>query len=165
MNSKHARNVARLAKWTRIQLVILFLAAAIGYPLFPFVAQEEASVMPEVQHLVVPYSVAAIVMTAAIQVFLVCIWLVVGRVGRGGFYEASTARIISVAGVVAVVGCLMPCGVAFHMGHVEHIGGPMVCPAMLVSFFMAVTLGCLAALLVQIFRAAKADRDELAEVI
>jgi hypothetical protein len=149
----------------RVALVVLLLAAVLAQVLVPIYASEVGARFPEVAHLVVPYSLAAILFIGCGQVALLAVWLLLSLVDGGIIFTRRAVRWVDVIVTCGAVATVLAVMVLIHMlGFVPGGGGPMV-------YYLA---GCIAAglafmLLMVVMRglllAAVADRAELDEVI
>ena len=149
----------------RVALVVLLFGTVLAQVLVPVVASEEARIFPEVDYLVVPYSVAAILFIACVQVALLVVWRLLSLVGGGVIFTRSALRWVDVIIACAVVATVLSVGVLIHMlGFVPGGGGPTI------YFMLACIAGGLAFVLLMIVMrgllvSAIADRTELDEVI
>jgi hypothetical protein len=149
----------------RVALSFLLLGSVLAQVLVPVFASETGRRFPEVAHLVVPYSVVAILFIACGQVALLAVWRLVSLVGSGVIFTRRAVRwvnVITACGAVATALCV---GVLIHMlAFVPGGGGPMI-------YYLAATLaGGLAFVLLMVvmrglLESAIANRTELEEVI
>lgn len=149
----------------RVALVVLAGLLLLGQVVVPVVASETAGDFPEVAHLVVPYSVVAILALLALQVALVGVWRLLSLAAQDEvFTEPAGGWTTLVAGCVAVATALA-CGTFAHLLLVERVGGPSIA----IGFAVSLVGGSAAVLVLVVLRAllgaATADRRELAEVI
>jgi hypothetical protein len=149
----------------RVALVVLLLGTVLAQVLVPVVASQVAKTFPEVEYLVVPYSVAGIIFIACGQVALLVVWRLLSMVDGGVIFTRRALRWVDVIIACAVVATVLCVGVLIHMlGFVPGGGGPMV-------YYLAACLagGLAFVLLMVVMRglllSAVADRTELDEVI
>ena len=120
---------------------------------------------PEVEYLVIPYSVAAIVFIACVQVALLVVWRLLSLVDGGIIFTRRAVRWIDLIIGCAAVATALSTGVLVHMVlFVPGGGGPTI------YFIAACIVGGLAfVLLVIVMRglleSAIADRAELGKLI
>jgi hypothetical protein len=149
----------------RVALLVLLLASVLVQVLVPVYASQVGARFPEVAHLVVPYSLAAILFIGCGQVALLAIWRLLSLVDGGIIFTRRAVRWVDVIVTCGAVATFLTVLVLIHMlRFVPGGGGPMV-------YYLA---GCIAAgiafvLLMVVMRglllAAVADRAELDEVI
>lgn len=149
----------------RVALVVLLLASVLAQVLVPVFASEVGTRFPEVAHLVVPYSLAAILFIGCAQVALLAIWRLLSFVDGGIIFTRRAVRWVDVIVICGAVATILTVVVLVHMlGFVPGGGGPTV-------YYLG---GCIAAglafvLLMVVMRGllltAVADRAELDEVI
>lgn len=149
----------------RVALVVLLLGSVLAQVLVPVFASQVGRSIPEVEYLVVPYSVAAILFIGCGQVALLAVWRLVSRVDSGVIFTRRAVRWVDVITACAALATVLSTGVLIHMlGFVPGGGGPMI-------YYLAVTIaaGLAFALLMVVMRglleSAIADRTELDEVI
>ena len=149
----------------RVALVVLLLGTVFVQILVPVQATMVGTRIPEVAYLVVPYSVAAILFIACVQVALLVVWRLLSLVDGGVIFTRRALRWIDVIIACAVVATAMSAGVWIHMlAFVPGGGGPMS------VYLVACIVGGLAFVLLMIvmrglLESAIADRTELDEVI
>lgn len=156
-------NLAR--QLLRVVLVVLLLGSVLAQGLLPVFASEEGRVFPEVEYLVVPYSVAAILFIACGQVTLLVVWRLLSMVDGGVIFTGRALRWVDVVTACAAVATILGAGIWVHMiGFVPGGGGPML-------YYLAVCVaGALAFTLLMVvmrglLESAIADRTELDAVI
>jgi len=149
----------------RVALVILLLGTMFVQVLVPVYASQVGTIDPEVAYLVVPYSVAAILFIACVQVALLVVWRLLSMVNSGVIFTRRALRWVDVIIACAVVATVLSAGVLIHMlSFVPGGGGPTI------YFMLACIAGGLAFVLLMIvmrglLESAIADRTELDEVI
>jgi hypothetical protein len=149
----------------RVALLILLLGSVFAQLLVPLQATMAGTTFPEVEYLVVPYSVAAILFIVCVQVALLVVWRLLSLVDGGVIFTRRALRWVDVIIGCAVAATVLSAGVLVHMlGFVPGNGGPTI-------YFM---LACIASgmafvLLMIVMRglllSAIADRAELGKVI
>ena len=156
------RTAARAAQ---VILVVLFLGTVVAQLLIPLVAAEAGRLYPEVAHLVVPYSVAAIAALVGVEVALGAVFRLAGLSAGGRVFARGALRWVDVVIGAALAVAALSAGVWVHLILIEATGGPGALLAL--TFVVVASLGV--ALLMAVMRgllaAAIADRAELAEVI
>ena len=149
----------------RVALVVLLVGTVLAQVLVPVVASQEARIFPEVEYLVVPYSVAAILFIACVQMALLVAWRLLSLVDRGAIFTRRALHWVDVITACAVVATALSVGVLIHMlGFVPGGGGPTI------YFMAACIIGGLAFVLLMVvmrglLELAIAARTELDEVI
>ena len=149
----------------RVALVVLLLGSVLGQVLVPLFASQAAKTFPEVEYLVVPYSVAGILVIACGQMVLLVVWRLLSLVDGGVMFTRCAVRWVDVITACAAVATVLSAGVLIHMlGFVPGGGGPMI------YYLAACVAGGLAFVLLMVVMrgllvSAIADRTELDEVI
>jgi hypothetical protein len=149
----------------RVALVILLLGTVLAQVLVPVAASQFGTTVPEVAYLVVPYSVAAILFIACVQVALLVVWRLLSLVDGGVIFTRRALRWVDVIIACAVVATVLSAGVLIHMlSFVPGGGGPTI------YYMLVCVVGGLAFVLLMIVMrgllvSAIADRTELDEVI
>ena len=146
----------------RVALVVLLLGSVLAQVLVPVYASQVATIHPEVEHLVVPYSVAAILFIACGQVALLVVWRLLSLVDRGVIFTRQAVRWVEVIIGCAVVATVLSAGVMVHV--IAFVGSPLI-----YVLAACVAAGLAFVLLMVVMRglllSAVADRTELDEVI
>jgi cbb3-type cytochrome oxidase subunit 1 len=149
----------------RVALVLLLLVSVLVQILLPGWASAFGRRNPEVEHLVVPYALAAILFIGCIQVALLAVWRLLSMVRGEAIFTGRAVRWVDVIIGCASVAIALTTGVLVHMlGFIPGGAGPTV-------FSMAATvLGGLAFVMLMVVMrgllvSAVADRTELDEVI
>lgn len=149
----------------RVALLVLLLGSVLAQVLVPVFASQTGTSFPEVAHLVVPYSVAAILFIGCGQVALLAVWRLLSLVDGGVIFTRRAVRWVDVITACAAIATVLSAAVLIHMlGFVPDGGGPMI------YYLAACVVGGLAfALLMVVMRrlleSAIADRTELEDVI
>jgi hypothetical protein len=148
-----------------VALVVLLLGTVFAQLLVPVYASQVGTTHPEVAHLVVPYSIAAILFIACGQVALLVVWRLLSMIGGGVIFTRRALRWVDVIVACGVVATVLSAVVWIHMlGFVPGGGGPMG------VYLVAVVVGGLTFVLLMVvmrglLESAIADRSELDEVI
>ncbi len=158
--------MTRLAsRLLRVALLVLLLGSVLAQILVPVYASQVGARFPEVDYLVVPYSVAAIVFIGCGQVALLVIWRLLSLVDGGVIFTRRAVRWVDVIVACATIATVLSIVVLIHvLGFVPGGGGPLV-------YYLAacIAAGTAFVLLMVVMRglllAAVADRAELDEVI
>ena len=149
----------------RVALVILLLGSVFAQLLVPLQATMVGTTYPEVEYLVIPYSVAAILFIACVQVALLVVWRLLSLVDGGIIFTRRAMRWIDLIIGCAAVATVLSIGVLVHMlRFVPGGGGPTI------YFLAACIAGGLAFVLLMIvlrgvLESAIADRAELGKLI
>ena len=128
-------------------------------------ASQAGTTFPEVAHLVVPYSVAAILFIGCGQVALLVVLRLLLLVDGGVIFTRRAVRWVDVILACAAVATVLSAGVLIHMlGFVPGGGGPMI------YYLAACVAGGLAFVLLMVvmrglLESAIANRTELDETI
>jgi len=149
----------------RVALVVLLLGTVFVQVLLPVFASETGRSFPEVEYLVIPYSVAAILFIGCGQVALLVVWRLLSMVDGGVIFTRRALRWVDVIIACAAVATVLSAGVWIHMvAFVPGSGGPMF-------YYLAACVACglafvlLMVVLRGLLESAIADRTELDEVI
>ncbi len=111
----------------RVALVVLLLGSVFAQILVPVQAAMVGTATPEVEYLVVPYSAAAILFIACIQVALLVVWRLLSLVDSGIIFTRRALRLVDVIIGCAMVATVLSAGVLVHMlGFVPGNGGPTI---------------------------------------
>jgi hypothetical protein len=149
----------------RVALVVLLLGTVFVQVLVPVQATMVGTTFPEVEYLVVPYSLAAILFIVCVQVALLVVWRLLSLVDGGVIFTRRAVRWVDVIIGCAAVATVLSIGVLVHMlRFVPGGGGPMG------LYVSACIVGGLAFVLLMVVMrglllSAIADRTELDEVI
>ena len=156
--NKLARQLLRTA------LLVLVLGSVLAQILVPVFASEVGTRFPEVAHLVVPYSVAGILVIACGQVALLAVWRLLSLVTSGVIFTRRALRWVDVITACAAVSTVLSAGVLIHLLFFVGVGGPLI------LWLPACLAGGLAFVLLMVvmrglLESAITDRTELDEVI
>ena len=148
----------------RVALVILLLGSVLGQVLVPVVASQAAMTFPEVGYLVVPYSVAGILVIACGQLALLVVWRLLSMIEGQVIFTRRSLRLVDVITVCGAVATVLNAAVWIHLLAV-HGGGPGVLLWLVASIAGGVAFVLLMIVMRGLLEAAIADRSELDEVI
>ncbi|ROR95884.1 hypothetical protein EDD28_0448 [Salana multivorans] len=149
----------------RVMLIVLLLGAVLAQVLVPIAASEIGVLYPEVEHLVVPYSVAAILAIACAEVVLVVIWRLLSLVADGMIFSVGSLRWVDAIVVAIGVATVLSAGVLVHLVGVAQVGGPGVALTLLGTVAAGIALALLMVVMRGLLRSAAHDRGELDGVI
>lgn len=156
---------SRLVALARASVAILFVGTLGIELLVPLQAQAVAGEFPEVRDLVLPYSVAGVLAFIFVQVALVAVWALLGRMKRDAFFTTASLRWIDLIRASVTCAAALPSAVAIHLLAFRHVGGPGVILGLVAVVAAGVALVLMLTVARNLFLSAKADRDELAAVI
>lgn len=148
----------------RVALVVLLLGSVLAQVLVPVVASQAATTFPEVEYLVVPYSVAGIVAIACAQLALLVVWRLLTMVSGRVIFTRHALRWVDVIVACAVVATVLSSGVMIHLLAV-HGGGPGIVLGLAATLACGLAFVLLMVVMRGLLESAIADRTELDEVI
>jgi hypothetical protein len=120
-------NLSQSAPLVRGALIVLLLGSVALQIVVPVIASGVGTRFPEVAHLVIPYSVAAILFIGCGQVALFAVWRLVPAADRQGSVTRSAVRSVNVIAACATVATGLSVGVLIHMlASVPGGGGPAI---------------------------------------
>lgn len=146
-------------------LVMVAAGTVLAQVLLPVLAWETGAMYDEVEFLVVPYSVAAVLMVVGVQVALVCVWMVVSAISRDAFYGPRTVVLIDAIRVAIGVAAVIPAAVAAHLLFFVGLGGPGVVLGLAFVCVVGAALVVLLTLGKRVYLSARAEHAELDAVI
>lgn len=149
----------------RVALVVLLLGSVLAQVLLPVFASQQRTFFPELADVVVPYSVAGVLVIACGQVALLAVWRVLSLVNGRVIFTRRALRGVDVITACAAVATVLTAGVMIHLLAFVGVGGPGV-----VLGLAATLAGGLAFVLPMVVMrgllgAAIADRTEPDEVV
>ena len=149
----------------RVALVVLLVGSVLAQFLVPVFGTGEERVFPELAYLVVPYSVAGILVVACGQVTLLVVWRLLSLVEGGVIFTRRALRWVDVITACGAVATVLSAGVLLHL--IAVVGAHN---ATIVVALAGVLAGGLAFVLLMVvmrglLESAIADRAELDEVI
>lgn len=109
----------------RVVLVVLLLGSVLGQVVMPAFTSQVATTFPEIGYLVVPYSVAGILVIACAQVALLVVWRLLSMIGDGVIFTRRSLRLVDVIIACGTVATALNASVWVHLLAV-HGGGPGV---------------------------------------
>jgi hypothetical protein len=111
----------------RVVLVVVLLGSVLVQVLVPLQAAMVGTTYPEVEYLVVPYSVAAIAFIGCVQVALLVVWWLLTLVDGGAIFSRRALRGVDIITGCAVVATVLSAVVLAHMlRFVPGGGGPAI---------------------------------------
>jgi hypothetical protein len=132
--------------------------------LVPVFASQAAKTFPEVEYLVVPYSVAGILAIACVQVALLVVWRLLSLISGGVIFTRRAQRWVDVIIACAVVATVLCAGPLIHLLAV-HGGGPGIILGLAACVVGGLAFVLLMVVMRGLLESAIADRTELDEVI
>lgn len=117
------RLAGRLA---RVGIVVLLLGSVLAQVLVPVLASQEAAIYPEVAHLAMPYTIAAIAFIGCGQVALLAVWRLLSLVDAGAILTGRATRWIDVIIAATVAATVLSVGVLVHLLFIVGVGGGFV---------------------------------------
>lgn len=148
----------------RVSLVVLLLGSVLGQVFVPLAAAGAAETFPEVEYLVIPYSVVGILVIACGQVALLVVWRLLSMVDDGVIFTRRALRWVEVITICGALATILNASVWIHLLAV-HGGGPGIIFWLVASSACGVAFVLLMIVMRGLLEAAIADRTELAEVI
>lgn len=149
----------------RMVLVVLLLGALLAQVLLAVEANAVGHEYPEVESLVVPYSTAAIVAVALVQVALCAVWRLLSMVTGDQVFTVQALRWVDIIAACAAGATILSAVVMVHLIFIVQIGGPGVFLGLAACVAWGTALVLLMVVMRGLLRAAISDRSELAEVI
>ena len=149
----------------RVALVVILLGTVLAQVLVRVLASQQATMLPEVAYLEVPYMAAAILFIGCVQVALVVVWRLLALVDGGAIFTRRALRWLDAITACGAVATILSGGVLLHMlGFVPGGGGPMA------YYVAASATGALASVLLivvvrGVLESAIADRTRLGDMV
>lgn len=106
-------------------LALLFAGSLLVQAVVPNLAAESGEHYPEVAHLTVGYSIAAIAAAAAFEVALVALWRLVTLAAKGQAFTASALTLVDVTRTATAVSIALTAAVLVHLLLIAQTGGPL----------------------------------------
>lgn len=147
-----------------VALVVLLVGSGLAQVLVPAFASEAARTFPEVGYLVLPYSVAGILVIACGQVALLAVWRLLSMISGGVIFTRRSLRSVDVITACGAVATVLNAGVWTHL-LVVHGGGPGIILWLAASSASGVAFVLLMIVMRGLLESAIGDRTELDEVI
>jgi hypothetical protein len=148
----------------RVSIVVFLLGSVLGQLLVPVAAAAAAKTFPEVEYLVIPYSVLGILVIACGQVALIVVWRLLSMISDGIIFTRRALGWVNVITICGAVATILNAGVWIHLLAV-HGGGPGIILWLVASTVCGIAFVLLMIVMRGLLDAAIADRTELAEVI
>ena len=149
----------------RVALVVLLLGSVLGQVFVPAYGYAVATTNPGIEYLIVPYSVAGILVIACGQVALLVVWRLLSLVSGGVIFTRRSLRLVDVITVCGAVATVLNAAVTIHLLAVVHAGGPGAILWLIATISGGVTFMLLMIVMRGLLESAIADRSELDEVI
>lgn len=149
----------------RVVLAVLLLGTVLAQVLVPVFAADEGAIYPEVAQLVVPYSVAGILVIACVQVALLMLWRLLSLVNAGVIFTRRALRWVDVITACGAVATVLSAGVMIHLLFVIGVGGPGVILGLAACLAGGLAFVLLMSVMRGLLETAIADRTELDGVI
>jgi hypothetical protein len=149
----------------RVAILVLLLGSVLAQVLVPVFATEQGRIFSEVAHLVVPYSLAGILLIAFGQAALLAIWRLLSLVNRGAIFTHRALRWVDVITVCGALATVLSAGVMIHLLAFVRVGGPGVFFGLAASVAGGTAFVLLMVVMRGLLEAAISDRAELDEVI
>lgn len=150
----------------RILLVVVFAGSLVVQLVFlPLLGWEAAREVPEAAYLRIPYLVLTIGMVACVQVALVAVWVLLGRVRRRVIFNERALRWVDAIIVAALIASLIAVGILVHLTVFVNAGPPVVVLALFATATVGLTVALLVVVMRGLLRQAAALEGELAEVV
>jgi hypothetical protein len=149
----------------RIALVILLLGTVLAQVLLPVFASEQGTFFPEVAYLVVPYSVAGILVIGCGQVALLVVWRLLSMVNGGVIFTRRALRWVDIITACAAVATVLSAGPMIQLLFFVGVGGPGVVLGLAACLAGGLAFMLLMVVMRGLLESAIADRTELDEVI
>lgn len=149
----------------RVALILFLLGLVLSQIFLPSAAQALGGQFWETAHLVVPYAVLGILAIAAVELAVLMIWMLIGRVGTQRIFRRRSLREVDVIIACMVAATLLPAGAMLHLLIGVGVGGPGI----VLMLAACLVMGTAGTLLMTVMRgllgAAIQDRTELDGVI
>ena len=141
------------------------LVLLLGQILVPIAARDAGQMYPEVQHLVLPYSILGICTLACFQIALIILCVILVRRTQESFFTSATRTWILACGSMCILGFAIPAATAIHLLATLHAGGAGVMIGLLASLLAAGGFACITYLALKAFDVARENHEELGGVI
>ena len=155
----------RVIRLLRVALVVLLLGSVLGQVLVPVFASEVADTHPGIESLIVPYSLAGILVIACGQVALLVVWRLLSLVSGGVIFTRRSLRLVDVITICGAVATVLVTVVLAHQLAVVNAGGVTALLGLPATIAGGVAFVLLMIVMRGLLEAAIADRAELDEVI
>lgn len=152
-------------KVTKGFLAFLGLMVVGAMPLAVYAAKSIGGEYWEVAHLVIPYSVLAVLSLALFLVAIIGMWMLVSKAEEGDVYGQATRRWLSVIQWSLIGGVVIPLLVAAHLLFIVQVGGPPVLIGFVAAIVVAGALYFLFRVIRKVYENARDEHEELSGVI
>ncbi len=149
----------------RVALVVLLLGSVLAQVLLPVFGSQEETIFPELAYLVVPYSVAGILVIACGQVALLVVWRLLSLVNGGVIFTRRALRWVDVITACAAIATVLSAGVMIHLIAFVGASNPTLDLGLAACLAGGLAFVLLMAVMRGLLESAIADRTELDEVI
>lgn len=156
------RFAVTLLRGTLILLAVGTLATQV---LTPIVAVDAGKEFPELSHLVIPYSIAAIAAILCFQVALFAVWKLLSMAAADRIFSDPARRLVDVIVVCAAIATVLGCTVCTHLVFIEQNGGPGALAGLAICAVGGVTAVLVMIVVRGLLGIATADHHELIGVI
>lgn len=146
-------------------MVMIGFGTLLAQVLLPLLAADTGRWFPEVQHLVVPYSIAAVLMVVGVQVALVGVWMLVTAFADGTLLDRRRVAHVDAIRLGVAVAAAIPAGTAIHLLFFERLGGPGIVLALAFVCVVGPSLWIFLSLLRTVYLRASDEHAELEAVI
>ena len=149
----------------RVALGLLAVGALLCQLVLPTEAAATGRMYPEVEHLVLPYTVAAIVAIGCIEVSIVITWRLLSTAAAGAVFQTRTIRWVGQVRAAMLAFVVIVVLVASHLLFVANLGGPGILFILVSSVAAGLGLDVFLRVVQELLRAAISNQRELSEVI
>ncbi len=149
----------------RVALVVLLLGSVLAQVLVPVFGNMEESTFPALAYLVVPYSVAGILVVACGQVTLLVVWRLLSLVEGGVIFTRRALHWVDVITACAAVATALSTGVLLHLIAVVGAHNATLVLGLVAALAGGSTFVLLMVVMRGLLESAIADRAELDAVL
>ncbi len=149
----------------RVALLVLLLGSVLAQVLVPAFGNAEEAVFPELAYLVVPYSVAGILVIACGQVTLLVVWRLLSLIESGAIFTRRALRWVDVITACGAVATVLSAGALLHL--IAVVGAHNATLTLMLAGVLAGGLAFVLLMVVMrgLLESAIADRTELDAVV
>lgn len=144
----------------RLALIVILLGLVLGQVLVIVIAAQAAETFPEVEYLVIPYSVIGILVIGCGQAALLVVWRLLSMVGAGVIFTRRALRWVDGIILCGLLATILNAGVWVHLLTV-HGGGPGIILWLVASSACGIVVVLLVVVLRGLLHAAIADRPQV----
>lgn len=145
--------------------MFFLVSSLLAQVLIPIIAADIGKNLLELQHLVVPYSVLAIVAILIFQVALIALWKLVSLAASSRIFTPVASRLCRVIQVSAITATVVVSLTLGHLIFIEQNGGPGALYALVIGLFVGSAIALTMYVLGEILDTATREHNELKEVI